>query len=167
MRLSCWFYAKQIGIPLPMHYEKIKSLKPSDFKRRFGIQPATFDLMAKEVKKEADKRKKKKNKKNAGRKRKLSSEDEILMTLTYWRDYRTQFHLGVDYEISETVVCRTIKRVENILSKCKQFELPGIQKRKGTKLSYEVIVIDATESPIERPKKNKRPIIQAKRESIR
>jgi Helix-turn-helix of DDE superfamily endonuclease len=89
------------------------------------------------------------------------------MTLTYWREYRTQFHLGVDYGISETVVCRTIKKVENILRKCKQFELPGIKKRKSTKIAYEVILVDATESPIERPKKNKRPIIQAKKEGIR
>ena len=150
-----------------MHYEKVKSLKPSNFKRRFGVQPTTFDLMAKEVKKQSAQRKKKKNKKNAGRKPTLSCEDEFLMTLTYWREYRTQFHLGVDYGISETVVCRTIKKVENILSKCKQFELPGIKKGKGTKITYEVILVDATESPIERPKKNKRPIIQAKKEDIR
>lgn len=156
-----------MGVKLPMHYEKVKSLKPSDFKRSFGVQLTTFDLMSKVVKKQAEKRKKNKNKKNAGRKPTLSCEDEILMTLTYWREYRTQFHLGIDYGISETVVCRTIKKVENILSKSKQFELPGIKKRKTTKITYEVILIDATESPIERPKKNKRPIIQEKREDIR
>jgi len=149
-----------------MHYEKVKNLKPSDFKRRFGVKPATFHLMLKEVKKKAGK-KKKKNKRNAGRKPKLSSEDEILLTLTYWREYRTQFHLGVDYGVSETRVCRTIKRIENILSKCEQFELPGKKKRRSTNIKYEVILIDATESPIERPKKNKKPIIQAKREGIR
>jgi hypothetical protein len=43
-----------------MHYEKVKSLKSSNFKRRFGVQLTTFDLMAKEVKKQAGKRKKKK-----------------------------------------------------------------------------------------------------------
>lgn len=150
-----------------MHYEKVKSLKASDFKRRFGVQPSTFDLMVKEVKKQAVKRKKKKNRKNAGRKPTLSCEDEILMTLTYWREYRTQFHIGVDYGISETVVCRTIKKVENILSKCKQFELPGNKKRKSKKITYEVILVDATESPVERPKKNKKPIIQARKKSIR
>ena len=150
-----------------MHYETVKSLKPSDFKRRFGVKPATFDSMTKEVKKQTERKKKKKNKKNAGRKPTLSCEDEILMTLTYWREYRTQFHLGVDYGISESVVCRRIKRIENILSKCKQFELPRNKKRKNTKITYEVILVDATESPIERPKKNKKPIIQAKTEGIR
>ncbi len=148
-----------------MHYEKVKTLKPSDFKRRFGVQPSTFLFMVKEVKKKAGK-KRKKNKKNAGRKRTLSHEDEILLTLTYWREYRTQFHLGVDYGISETVVCRTIQKIENILSKDKRFELPLNKKRKNNRISYEVILVDATESPIERPKKNRNPIIQEKRGDI-
>ena len=149
-----------------MHYEKVKTLKPTDFKRRFGVKLSTFLSMVKEVKKKAGK-KKKKNKKNAGRKRTLSHEDEILLTLTYWREYRTQFHLGIDYGISETVVCRTIQKIENILSKDKRFELPRNKKRKNTRISYEVILVDATESPIERPKKNRKPIIQEKRGGIR
>jgi len=122
--------------------------------------------MVKEVKKKVDK-KRKKNKKNAGRKSTLSHEDEILLTLTYWREYRTQFHLGVDYGISETVVCRTIQKIENILSRDKRFDLPRNKDRKNTRISYEVILVDATESPIERPKKNRKPIIQEKRGSIR
>lgn len=149
-----------------MHYKKVKTLKSSDFKRRFGVQPSTFLSMLKEVKKKIG-QKKKKNQKNAGRKRTLSDEDEILLTLTYWREYRTQFHLGVDYGISETVVCRTIQKIENILSKNKQFELPRNKERKNTRISYEVILVDATESPIERPKKNRRPIIQENKGDIR
>ena len=149
-----------------MHYEKVKTLKPTDFKRRFGVKLSTFLSMVKEVKKKAGK-KKKKNKKNAGRKRTLCQEDELLLTLTYWREYRTQFHLGVDYGISETVVCRTIQKIENILSKDKRFKLPINKNRKNTRISYEVILVDATESPIERPKKNRKTIIQEKRGSIR
>lgn len=149
-----------------MLYEKIKTIRPSDFKRNFGVKPQTFLSMLKEVKKGEKKNKRKgKNKKKAGRKRTLSHEDEILMTLTYWREYRTQFHLGIDYGISETVVCRTIKKIEDILGKHKKFQLPRNKKRKNTKIAYEVILIDATESPIERPKKNRNPIIQEKRRS--
>lgn len=149
-----------------MKYEQVKTLKPSDFKRRFGVEPTTFSLMVKEVEKKKKKRKKK-NKKNAGRKPKLSLEDTILLTLTYWREYRTQFHLGTDYGISETRVCRIIKEVENILSKCKKFDLPKRKKPSGAKIDYEVILVDATESPVERPKKNRTPIIQGKRRNIR
>lgn len=149
-----------------MPYEKVKTLNASDFKRRFGVRPSTFHLMVKEVKRQSGTKKKGRNKKNAGRKRTLSCEDEVLMTLTYWREYRTQFHLGGDYGISESVACRTIKRIENIVSKCKQIELPSNKKRSNTKIAYEVILIDATESPVERPKKNKRTIIQAKRKYI-
>ncbi|WP_217652003.1 helix-turn-helix domain-containing protein, partial [Hydrococcus rivularis] len=32
--------------------------------------------------------------KKTGRPSKLSAEDQILMTLEYWREYRTYFHIG-------------------------------------------------------------------------
>lgn len=149
-----------------MKYENAKTLKPSNFKRRFGVQPSTFLSMVREVKKK-EKKRKKKNKKNAGRKPTLCCEDEILLTLTYWREYRTQFHLGIDYGISETVTCRTIQKIENILSKCKRFQLPKNTKKSVSNIDFEVILVDATESPIERPKKNKKNITQEKRKDTR
>jgi hypothetical protein len=30
------------------------------------------------------------------------------MTLQYWREYRTQFHIALDFGVSEATVCRTI-----------------------------------------------------------
>lgn len=149
-----------------MKYEIAKTLKPSDFKRRFGVQSSTYLSMVKEVKKQ-EKKRKKKNKKNAGRKPTLCPEDEILLTLTYWREYRTQFHLGTDYGISEAVTCRTIQKIENILSKCKRFQLPKNKKKQESNIDFEVILVDATESPIERPKKNKKHTIQGKSKSTR
>ena len=148
-----------------MYYEKVKKIKPSDFKRRFGVKPSTFHLMVKEVKKHNGK-KKNKNKRNAGRKPTLSCEEKILLTLSYWREYRTQFHLGLDYGISESVVSRTINKIENILSKSKKFDLPKNKKKKNTTINYEVILVDATETPIERPKKNSDRIIRKKRGAI-
>jgi len=149
-----------------MKYENIKTLTPSAFKRRFGVRLSTFLSMTKEVKKK-EKKRKQKNKKNAGRKPTLCLEDEILLTLTYWREYRTQFHIGTDYGISETVTCRTIQKIENILSKCKKFQLPKNKKKQISKIDFEVILVDATESPIERPKKNKKSITQGKRKNTR
>jgi len=147
-----------------MQWENIKHYKASSFQRLVGVQPATFQAMVKEVK---NKIKKKPKKKKRGRPFRFSVEDQILMTLMYWREYRTMFHIGGDYGISESAVCRTIHRVENILSKSKKFQLPGKKELEKTKWSYEVYVVDATESPIERPKKNNTGIIQAKRNSIR
>jgi len=125
--------------------------------------------MVREIKKDEAKRKKKgrkKNKKNAGRKPILSIEDQILMTLMYWREYRTRFHIGIDYGISESQVCRIIQKIENILSASKKFQLPKKKKRASGKMSFEVVLIDATETPIERPKKNSSNGIEVKRNVI-
>lgn len=147
-----------------MQWENIKHYKALSFQRLVGVQPATFQAMVNEVK---NKIKKKPKKKKGGRPFRFSVEDQILMTLMYWREYRTMFHIGGDYGISESAVCRTIHRVENILSKSKKFQLPGKKELEKTKWSYEVYVVDATESPIERPKKNNTGITQAKRNSTR
>jgi len=73
------------------------------------------------------------------------------MTLMYWREYRTQFHIGVTYGVSEATVCRTIQKVENVLIKSQQFHLPGKKVLQASDLEIEVVLIDATEQPIERP----------------
>lgn len=155
---------------MSMLYTNIITLTPSSFKRRVGVQKPTYLAMVREIKKvEATNKKKrrKKNKKNAGRKPTLSIEDQLLMTLMYWREYRTQFHIGIDYGISESRVCRIIQKIENILSTSKKFELPKKKKGSSGKMSFEVVLVDATESPIERPKKNSRHIILEKRNVIR
>ncbi|MBW4549958.1 MAG: transposase family protein [Aphanocapsa sp. GSE-SYN-MK-11-07L] len=50
------------------------------------------------------------------------------MTLQYWREYRTQFHIGLDFGVSESTVCRTIEKVETLLVRSGQFRLPGRQQ---------------------------------------
>jgi hypothetical protein len=51
-----------------------------------------------------------------GRPPKLSVEDPVLMTLEYWREYRTFFHLAKTWGIHEASVWRIIRRVEDILT---------------------------------------------------
>src|SRR4030066_1184286 len=134
-----------------MFWEKIKNHSKKNFKRLTGVDKKTLKLMAKEVRSHDEKKVKKKGN-NRARPYKLSIEDQILMTLMYYREYRTQFHIGETYGIHETNVSRIIRRIENILKKCKKFKLPGKKKLSGTNHQFEVILIDATESPIERPK---------------
>lgn len=149
-----------------MFWEKIKNQSKPSFKRLTGVELKTFKLMTKEVKQyEAKKNQKKGNARS--RPFKLSIEDQILMTLMYYREYRTQFHIGVTYGLHESNVGKTIRRIENILKKCKKFALPGKEKLSGTNHQFEVILVDATESPIERPKKNSIYITQGKRRNIR
>lgn len=87
----------------------------------------------------------------------------LLMTMEYLREYRTYAHIGMSYGISESNTYYAIRWVEDTLIKADEFKLPGKKALLKTDNSFEVILIDATESPIERPKKNNVDIIPEKR----
>lgn len=141
-----------------MSYEQIKKLRPVDFKRYCGVKPHTFQKMVEVFSQHLQKTRRK-----PGRPPKLSVEDHILMTLEYWREYRTYFHIAKSWGIAESNVSRIIRRVEDVLSKSKAFPLPGKKKLQMADHEIEVIVVDVAESPIERPKKSRKPITAAKR----
>lgn len=96
---------------------------------------------------------KEKEKKKCGRPPKLRIEDQILLTLQYLREYRTYYHIGKDWKISESNTYRIVLKIENILIKSKKFSLPGKKKLLDSSLEEELILMDVMESPIERPKK--------------
>jgi hypothetical protein len=106
-----------------MRYKTVQTLKDEDFKRLTGVQRNTFGKMLKVV--ETGLR-------DFGRPPKLSRADQLLLTLMYWREYRTEFHIGSTYGVSEATVCRTIKKVEDVLIKSKPFHLPARQKSSAT-----------------------------------
>lgn len=60
---------------------------------------------------------------------------------------------------------KTVKWVEDTLVKHPDFTLPGRKELLKSEMGYEVLVIDATETPVERPKKSKNYFIQKKRKS--
>jgi hypothetical protein len=77
------------------------------------------------------------------------------MVLEYLRKYRTYFHIGQNCGISESSAYKAVKWVEDTLVKHPNFALPGHKALMKSDMNYEVVLIDATESPIERPKKTK------------
>ena len=99
---------------------------------------------------EAEKEKKAKG----GRPNKLSIENRVLMMLEYLREYRTYAHIGASYGLSESNVFTNIRWIEDVLVKRKEFRLPGRKALLKSDNELEVMLIDATETPIERPKKN-------------
>ena len=145
-----------------MKYNKIKKLSPEDFRRLTGVKPATFQDMLK-VLRDAEQ----KIRKRGGVKHNICLEDRHLITLEYWREYRTYFHIANSYRISEATAFRYIRWIENTLIKSGEFSLPGRKKLLENDMEFEVIMIDATETPIERPKKNNANSTQAKRNAIR
>lgn len=144
-----------------MAYETVKKLKPEEFKRLCGVRPETFEQMVKLLENHE------KSKKKSGRRSKLSLENQILMTLEYLREYRTYFHIGQTWGLNESNVYRTIFKVEKILIESKLFRLPGKKALLNQELDWEVVVVDVTETPIERPKKNKKSFTVVRKKSIR
>ena len=140
-----------------MRYETIEHLKDTDFKRLTGVQRETFELMLKVVEKGMP---------NFGRPTKLSRADQLLLTLMYWREYRTEFHIAQSYGISEATVCRTIQKVENALVRSGKFRLPGKKTLQASDTVFEVLLVDVSEQPIERPKKAKNGTTAVKRSII-
>ena len=82
-------------------------------------------------------------------------EDRLLMALEYIREYRTYFHVSQSYGVSESTAYETIKWIEDTLIKHPDFALPGRKALLKSDVDYEFVLIDATETPIERPKKTK------------
>ena len=140
-----------------MKYETIEHLKDSDFKRLTGVQRETFEQMLTVIKKGLG---------AFGRPPKLSRADQLLMTLMYWREYRTEFHIAQSYGVSEATVCRTMRKVEDALVCSKKFHLPGKKALQTSDTVFEVVLVDVSEQPVERPKIAKNGITVAKRSDI-
>ena len=129
-------------------YEHIKTLPPIAFKRLTGVRKDTFTAMSSIVREAENKRMSR-----GGKPPHLGIEDRLLMTLEYLREYRTYFHLGKSYGLSESTCYRNCRWIEDTLIKSRAFSLPGKKVLLKNDKQWEVILVDATESPIERPKK--------------
>jgi pantothenate synthetase len=121
-----------------MRYEQVKNLKNGEFKRLCGVKKETFLEMCAIVRQ-------KDGQKTSGRNSKLTMEDRVLLTLSFWREYRTMFHLGQDWGLHESNVSRLVRRIEEILIKSGKFLLPG-KKRLLEDKSLTYTIVEVTES---------------------
>ena len=136
----------------------LQNCKPEVFKRLTGASPTVFDLRL-EVRRA--------NIRAFGRPPVLALEDRLLMVLLYGREYRTYAHIGMTYGVSEATVCRTVQQCEAILIKDKRFHLPRKKALRDPQTSLEVLLMEATECPCERPKKNSVATIPARKSVLR
>ncbi len=104
------------------------------------------------------------NKSKGGTTKSLSANDEILMMLEYYREYRTFKHIGVDYGVSESTVHYIITKIEKILIKEPRFHLKTLKHSIPTDdaNNIDIVVVDVTESECERPKKAKKILLRKK-----
>ncbi len=108
-----------------------------------------------------------KKKRKGGRPNKLSLQNQLLMALEYIREYRTYFHIAQrGYAVSESSAYKSIRWVEDTLVKHPDFALPGRKELLKNEIEYEIVLVDATQTPIQRPKKDKSITIQARRKGI-
>jgi hypothetical protein len=140
-----------------MLFIEISKYGEQQFMRLTGVKRTVFELMIEVVgKAQLD----------FGCPRRLSVQDQVLLTLCYWREYRSQFHLASSFGVSEATACRTIKAVENVLIADKRFHVPGKKVLHNGSLDLIVIVVDASEQRIERPQKNSAGATPARKNTI-
>ncbi|HFX6314068.1 TPA: transposase family protein [Acinetobacter baumannii] len=85
----------------------------------------------------------------------LKVEDQILLCLSYWHEYRTLFHVATSYAVSKPTASRIVRHVEDCLIKSNPFNLPN-NLPEGEGIDWNVVIVDATEIPIQRPKKTEK-----------
>ena len=139
-----------------MNYTIAQTLSPEHFKRRFGIQPETLKQIVQALKSEWRATPK------LGAKPKLGLEDRVLVALKSWQEYRTYFHIGSSWGISESTVCRIVHWVEDGLMRVRRFRLPGKRQLGRGFGTPTVVIVDVTETPIERPKHRQRAFYSGK-----
>ena len=130
---------------------KVISRKPIIFNRLVGMQVKDFEVVLEKLTPLWEK-KVLSAYKRPGRNFKLSLAEMLMMLLIYYRSYITHEFLGYLFSIDDSRVCRLIKRLEPLLARI-------VAIRKERHLSQEEVenlIIDATEQPIERPKKGQK-----------
>lgn len=138
-----------------MAYTELQSLSASEFKRLCGVTRETFIEMSEVLRPHLERQG------HRGGQNKLSVEDQLLVTLEYWREYRSQFHMATSWGLHETTVGRIIKKVEDLLVKCGKFRLPSKRQMYQPGWEWKVMMVDVGEMEIERPKKNRNTTIVA------
>ena len=141
--------------------KRIKQLKDGEYQELFGVKKDTFYKMLEILE----------NSyvvlhSRGGKKPKLSVLDKLIITLGYYREYRAMKNIAFDYGVVKSTICDSINWVETTLIKDGTFSLPKKRELQQDDTEIEVLLVDATEQEIERPKKNKKTGIQEKRKNI-
>jgi len=144
-------------------YELLQKQVPKNFKRFIGVKEDTFNAMIEVFKEYEEERTKNHGK---GGRKSLCPEDKVLLMLSYFREYRTLEHVGFEYAVSEATASRIVREVESVLIKSGKFSLPSKRVLYKSDIDLEFVVIDATESPIQRPKKSNDTTTQGRKNAI-
>lgn len=141
------------------NYEKLLR-KPSFFRMFTGLSAGEFDKLladvepvwvARKAKQSASRPRRRKP--GAGRKAKLRLADRLLLTLLYYRAYVTQEFVGFLFGVDKGTVSRKVQELS--LCMAGVFRIPEKKVRIDPD-DLEAVFVDATEQPVNRPKRGQR-----------
>lgn len=124
---------------------KLSKLKDEDYQTILGVKKQTFDAMLEILERNYAEQ----HKKGGRHLSKLSLADKLAITF--------------DWDISKSMVHKSIQWVEDTLTKSKEFSLPSKRILKDEKKAPVMVLMDVTECEIQRPKKTEK-ILQRKKE---
>jgi len=124
-------------------------MKASQYKEIFGIEKCVFDRLLRLLEAaDAFQRKSK-----AGRKAQLSVLDKLMITLQYWREYRTYRHIAFDYGVGKSTIGEAVIWVENAIIASGLCNLKSARELRENTSKIKIAIVDVTEQEIERPKR--------------
>ena len=147
--------------------KRLESLEERKYQKLFGIHKETFDKMLSVLEEAHNKHQAyKEEHRVGGRPARLSVLDKLIIMVGYYYDYRTMTNIAFDYGVSKSRICDAVKWVEQTLLKEGTFSLPSKRHLLKADSTIGIALIDVTECETERPKKNKKKHILARRNAI-
>jgi hypothetical protein len=131
---------------------RIEKMAISKYKEIFGVEKYIFDRLLRllEVSDTFQR------KSTAGRKPQISVLDKLVMTLQYWREYRTYRHIAFDYGVGKSTIGDAVIWVENTVIKSGFCNLKSTRELRENNSKIKIAIIDVTEQEIERPKRGRK-----------
>ena len=149
-----------------MRWEQVQHFEPKKFRRLVGVSPEIFAQMLEVALAGAPVSTHPVRGAKRGRKPKLVVEDQLLVLLMYYREYRTFAHVGASFGVSEAQAWRIVTALETRLLADERFHLERKQALRSD-THWQGVVIDVGECAVEKPKKSNAPATQAKRSATR
>ena len=138
-------------------FEKL-SRRPVTFRRLTGVDIALFSEICEKIRPLWEKRRD--NSENGGRPHSLCGlENHLLAMLLYYRCYVTYEFLSYLFDCHETTVMRSVKRIEKLAAQVIHIN----KNRMISSTDVEYLILDATEQPVQRPKKGQKKYYSGKK----
>ena len=148
-----------------IRFDDIKGYPSAKFLRDVGVPKERFyEILAKiEVYIESEKVRNPLKRRGCKSSKNITLADKLLLTFYYMRHYETFAKLAQQFDISEGYANKIYHHIIGILSKV--LDMPNPKDLLNPEI--EVVAIDVTEQPIERPQKKQKGYYSGKKKDIR